>query len=60
MGLFINTNSYANNAQRNLLGSSQKLGTSFQRLSSGLRVNLPQMTPQVWPSVSDSIVRSAA
>ena len=39
MGLFINTNSYANNAQRNLLGSSQKLGTSFQRLSSGLRVN---------------------
>ena len=39
MGLFINTNTYANNAQRNLLGSSNKLGTSFQRLSSGLRVN---------------------
>ena len=38
MGLFINTNSYANNAQRNLLGSSQKLGRA-QRLSSGLRVN---------------------
>ncbi|MGC6418257.1 MAG: flagellin [Bradymonadia bacterium] len=39
MGLFINTNSFANNAQRNLLGSSKRLGTSFQRLSSGLRVN---------------------
>tara|TARA_B100001093_G_scaffold357174_1_gene341793 strand:+ start:566 stop:1978 length:1413 start_codon:yes stop_codon:yes gene_type:complete len=39
MGLFINTNAFANNAQRNLLGSSKKLGTSFQRLSSGLRVN---------------------
>ena len=39
MGLFINTNTFANNAQRNLLGSSKKLGTSFQRLSSGLRVN---------------------
>ena len=39
MGLYINTNSFANNAQRNLLGSSNKLGTSFQRLSSGLRVN---------------------
>jgi flagellin len=39
MGLYINTNSYANNAQRNLLGSSHKLGQSFQRLSSGLRVN---------------------
>ena len=39
MGLFINSNSYAENAQRNLLGSSQRLGRSFQRLSSGLRVN---------------------
>jgi flagellin len=39
MGLFINTNTFANNAQRNLLGSSNRLGTSFQRLSSGLRVN---------------------
>ena len=39
MGLFINTNSYATNAQRNLLNSSTKLGKSFQRLSSGLRVN---------------------
>ncbi|MEE2788280.1 MAG: flagellin [Myxococcota bacterium] len=39
MGLFINTNTYANTAQRNLLSSSHKLGKSFQRLSSGLRVN---------------------
>ena len=39
MGLFINTNTYANNAQRNMLGNTTKLGKSFQRLSSGLRVN---------------------
>lgn len=39
MGLFINSNSYATNAQRNMLMSSTKLGKSFQRLSSGLRVN---------------------
>ncbi len=39
MGLFINTNNYSNNAQRNLLSSSHRLGKSFQRLSSGLRVN---------------------
>ncbi len=39
MGLYINTNTYANNAQRNMLGSTTKLGKSFQRLSSGLRVN---------------------
>lgn len=39
MGLFINSNSFATNAQRNLLSSSTKLGKSFQRLSSGLRVN---------------------
>jgi len=39
MGLYINTNQPAINAQRNLLGSSQRLGKSFQRLSSGLRVN---------------------
>lgn len=39
MGLFINSNSFATNAQRNMLTSSTKLGKSFQRLSSGLRVN---------------------
>lgn len=39
MGLYINTNQPAINAQRNLLGSSSRLGRSFQRLSSGLRVN---------------------
>ncbi len=39
MGLFINTNISAVNAQRNLLHSTNKLSKSFQRLSSGLRVN---------------------
>jgi flagellin len=39
MGLVINTNMSALNAQRNLLFSSNKLAKSFQRLSSGLRIN---------------------
>lgn len=39
MGLFINTNISSVNAQRNLLHSTSKLSKSFQRLSSGLRVN---------------------
>ena len=39
MGLFVNTNNAALNAQRNLLNSTSKLSKSFQRLSSGLRIN---------------------
>ena len=39
MGLFINTNIASINARRNLLGSSKDLSRSFQRLSSGLRIN---------------------
>jgi len=39
MGLIINTNVSSLNAQRNLLFSSGKLAKSFQRLSSGLRIN---------------------
>jgi flagellin len=39
MGLFVNTNVASLTAQRNLLNSSSKLAKSFQRLSSGLRVN---------------------
>ncbi len=39
MGLFVNTNVASLNAQRNLLDSSRKLSTSYQRLSSGLRIN---------------------
>jgi len=39
MGLFINTNISALNAQRNLLSTNTRLGRSFQRLSSGLRIN---------------------
>ena len=39
MGLFINTNVASLNAQRNLTGSSSALGRSFERLSSGLRIN---------------------
>ena len=39
MGLFINTNQSALNAQRKLTSSSNALGTSFERLSSGLRIN---------------------
>ena len=38
MGLRINTNLYSLNAQRNLASHSAKLGGSFQRLSTGLRI----------------------
>ena len=39
MGLYINTNVASLNAQRNLTGASSNLGRSFERLSSGLRIN---------------------
>jgi flagellin len=39
MPLFINTNLSALNAQRHLARSSEALGTSLERLSSGLRIN---------------------
>jgi flagellin len=39
MGLFVNTNVSALNAQRQLLNSSNALNTSFERLSSGFRIN---------------------
>jgi len=39
MGLFINTNASALNAQRQLTNTSNSLGRSFERLSSGLRIN---------------------
>jgi flagellin len=39
MGLFVNTNQSSLNAQRNLFNSSQALNTSFERLSSGFRIN---------------------
>lgn len=39
MSLMINTNVMSINSQRNLTRSTDALGTSFQRLSSGLRVN---------------------
>jgi len=39
MGLFINTNQSALNAQRRLTSTSSSLSRSFERLSSGLRIN---------------------
>ncbi|TBR38280.1 flagellin [Marinomonas agarivorans] len=39
MALYVNTNTTSINAQRQLLGSSNALDTSFQRLSSGKRIN---------------------
>lgn len=39
MALSINTNLYSLTAQRNLTSSTQDLGRSLQRLSSGLRIN---------------------
>jgi len=39
MGLYINTNSSALNAQRQLASTSNSLSRSFERLSSGLRIN---------------------
>jgi len=39
MGLYINTNLSSLNAQRQLTSTSNSLGRSFERLSSGLRIN---------------------
>ncbi|MBI3608259.1 MAG: flagellin [Nitrospirae bacterium] len=39
MALVVNTNIYSLNAQRNLAKTGMDLGTSLQRISSGLRVN---------------------
>ncbi|MCC5855611.1 MAG: flagellin FliC [Idiomarina sp.] len=39
MSLFVNTNVSSLNAQRNLGNVSNQLGTSFERLSSGFRIN---------------------
>jgi flagellin len=39
MGLFVNTNAASLNSQRNLNHATRSLGQSFQRLSSGLRIN---------------------
>ncbi|MEZ6195673.1 MAG: flagellin [Planctomycetota bacterium] len=39
MALTINTNTYSLNAQRNLSTQSAKLGKSYSRLSTGLRIN---------------------
>jgi flagellin len=39
MGLFVNTNVSSLNAQRNLFDSGNNLSTSFERLSSGFRIN---------------------
>ena len=39
MGLFVNTNVPSLNAQRQLFNIGQALNTSFERLSSGFRIN---------------------
>jgi len=39
MALYVNTNTSSLNAQRSLMNSSNELDTSFQRLSSGKRIN---------------------
>ena len=39
MALYVNTNTSALNAQRQLINSGNQLDKSFQRLSSGLRIN---------------------
>ena len=39
MGLFVNTNVPSLNAQRQLFNTGQALNTSFERLSSGFRIN---------------------
>ncbi len=39
MGLFVNSNTAALNASRNMNRSTRALGTSFERLSSGMRIN---------------------
>ncbi|NVK74381.1 MAG: flagellin, partial [Oceanospirillaceae bacterium] len=39
MALYVNTNISSLSAQRQLMKSGNTLDTSFQRLSSGLRIN---------------------
>ena len=39
MGLFVNSNVASLNAQRSLNGATRSLTKSFQRLSSGMRIN---------------------
>lgn len=39
MSLFVNTNASSLNAQRNLFNAGEALNTSFERLSSGFRIN---------------------
>jgi flagellin len=39
MALFVNTNTASLNGQRNLMGASNGLSTSMERLASGLRIN---------------------
>ena len=39
MSMFVNTNVSSLNAQRQLFNTSNSLGTSFERLSSGMRIN---------------------
>ncbi|UCD35224.1 MAG: flagellin FliC [Nitrospiraceae bacterium] len=39
MGLIVNTNLFSLNAQRNVKNTQNSLGTSVERLSSGLRIN---------------------
>ena len=39
MGLYVNTNMASLGARRNLNSATRSLSTSFQRLSSGLRIN---------------------
>lgn len=39
MGIFVNTNVSSLNAQRQLFNSNEALNTSFERLSSGFRIN---------------------
>ncbi len=39
MGLYINTNVSSLNAQRRLMGTNSSMSRSFERLSSGLRIN---------------------
>ena len=39
MALFVNTNVSSINGQRNLTNATNSLNTTYQRLSSGLRIN---------------------
>jgi flagellin-like hook-associated protein FlgL len=49
MSLVINNNMMAANTARNLSATYGKLGTSIERLSTGLWLTGPPMTPPVWP-----------